>query len=129
MDCFVITKMRTLGLGFEETKERISDVFIDVSQSHGRSCHTANGLNKCLTTSTCLYNFGQDRHITPWECLRFQGYPLTLKIPSHISPQHLKDFSGEGMFLPSLSIVLWALYYMVDLTGKAVKDLHESGSP
>ncbi len=124
IDCFVISKMKELDKPFSSAQEVMSEMFIDVSQSHTRHAHTgSDGCQKCLTTATQYYSIGAGRIVLPLETLRWQGYPTTMRIPCHLTPNDLRDFSGEGMFLPSLATVLWCLYRIVDFSGGHVREL------
>lgn len=99
-------------------------MFMDVSQSHTRHAHTgSDGCQKCLTTATQNYSFSQDRLVLPLELLHWQGYPSTLKVPFNVSQNDLRDFAGEGMFLPSLATVIWSIFRIVDFSGRHAREI------
>jgi hypothetical protein len=86
-------------------------VYVDTSQSHGRRCFTSDsGNTNCLTTSTQLYSFGRDSLVLAKELMFLQGHKRDIVIPSGMSDAKLADLAGEGICLPCLASVLWALY-------------------
>lgn len=113
IDIYVIRMMKEQQKTVAELEHDLEDCFIDVSQSHGRHCHSREGMNKCLCTSTMLYSYGQDRLVLPIESIYMQGYPVTLQVPRHFTGAQLRDFSGEGMCLPCIASVMRALVYYV----------------
>lgn len=113
IDIFVIRMMKEKQKTVAELEPDLVDCFIDVSQSHGRHCHSRDGMNKCLCTSSMLYSYGKDRLVLPVESLYMQGYPVTLQVPRHVTASQLRDFSGEGMCLPCIASVIWSLMYFV----------------
>lgn len=124
LDCFVISKMKELDKPFNHAMEVMSEMFMDVSQSHTRNAHTgSDGCQKCLTTATQNYSFSQDRLVLPLELLHWQGYPSTLKVPFNVSQNDLRDFAGEGMFLPSLATVVWSIFRIVDFSGRHAREI------
>ena len=115
IDCCAIQFMKSNNVAAKDLPTAMKGVFLDISQSLQRKAYTANGLNRCLTTSSCIYSFEHDRLVTPLETLFFQGFPKSLKIPMGISAGDIKDMAGEGMTLPCLATVMWGLWNTIDL--------------
>lgn len=116
--------MKELDKPFNRAMEVMSEMFMDVSQSHTRHAHTgSDGCQKCLATATQNYSFSQDRLVLPLELLHWQGYPSTLKVPFNVSQNDLRDFAGEGMFLPSLATVIWSIFRIVDFSGRLAREM------
>ena len=122
IDCVAIQVMKTKNLPLTEMESGMKGMFLDVSQSLHRKAYTQAGVNRCLTTSSVLYSYEHDRLVTPPELLYFQGYPRTLKIPPSLSSAELRDLAGEGMTLPCLAMVLWAIWTTVDLYPNGTPD-------
>ena len=116
LDIFIIRKMKEIQLPLDKLEPHLKDCFVDVSQSHQRHTATRQGVNKCLTTSSLMYSYGQDRLLMPIEHIYLQGYPRSFKVPHHASATDLRDFAGEAMCLPCLATVMWSLMYNVRLT-------------
>ena len=86
------------------------ELLTDVSQNPYRKAFTSQQqVAKCLTTSSLLYAHGRDRVVLPIEQFLFQGYSLNVQLPSGMKQRALKELSAEGMFLPSLGLVVQAL--------------------
>ena len=100
-----------LELSFQEKKQALRNVFCDLSQNpRFRSYTNCEGVTGCLCTSTVLYSFHRDGAVLPLELLRFQGHRRDLVIPEEMSSNQVRDLAGEGMALPCLGTVLWAVY-------------------
>lgn len=128
LDCIVIERMVAEGSSLTDALQGLGHTIVDVSQSHTRRAYTSpDGVHKCLTTSSQLYSMGHDRVIMPLEMLWFQGYPRQLKIPMALSASHLKHFAGEGMCLPCLAHVLWAIMLNVPLGYTKEFNAHSHG--
>ena len=122
LDLVAASKLKELGvnllkpLDFETKKEKLKDVFCDVSQNPKyRSFTNSDGVTGCLATSTILYSFGRDRLVTPFELALFQGHRRGVKYPSGMRGNEIKSLAGEGMFLPSLATVIWSMYLLKGL--------------
>lgn len=115
IDVVASSFMAANGLSMSQLSDALAPILLDISQSHSRKAFSHGGLHKCLTTSSTLYSFKLERVILPQEMLKWQGYPATLKVPDECTQTDLRDFCGEGMFLPSLATCLWALLWNVKL--------------
>ena len=94
-------------------RTRFASSFCDYSQSHGRRNWTKpNGSNHTFTRSTELYSYGEDRLVLPYEMLLMHGYPPDIVLPQELTQRKLKEMVGNGMSLPCLGTVLWALHIM-----------------
>ena len=92
----------------------LEHVYVDVSQSHARLNFTRrNGLTGAFTTATELYSYKEDRVVLPHEMMWMHGFPVDCSVPSTISPGAFKDMIGNGMSLPSLATMVWALQVMM----------------
>ena len=97
-------------LGAGAVREACAGLFTDTSQNPCRKCWTHAGINKCLTTSTELYCHARDRVCLPIEKLFFQGHDLNrLKLPAGVRQTVLHELAGEGICLPSLGLIIYAL--------------------
>ena len=100
-----------LELSFQEKKRALQNVYCDLSQNpRFRSYTNGEGITGCLCTSTVLYSYGRDGAVLPLELLRFQGHRRDIVIPEDMSGNQVRDLAGEGMALPCLGTVLWAVY-------------------
>lgn len=91
--------------------EHMQNKYIDVSQSLSRHCHTNRaGINRAFTTSTLLYSYSRDSVITGKEMLMIHGHNSGFVIPETVSESSAKDLAGEGMAVPCLSSVIWAIH-------------------
>lgn len=115
IDCCAIQFMKTNNVAAKDLPNAMKTMFLDLSQSLNRRAYTINGVNRCLTTSTCMYSFGRDRLVTPLETLYFQGFPKSLKMPLGVSQSDMKDMAGEGMTLPCLASVMWGVWNSIYL--------------
>eukprot|EP00438_Fugacium_kawagutii_P006182 Skav207470 [mRNA] locus=scaffold3545:482683:483165:- [translate_table: standard] len=121
LNVVAISHMKATKLGVDRADWK--GVYVDVSQNLSRKSWTEPGGSlKCLCTSTSLYSFFADRQILPLETLFAQGYPTSLRLGG-LTQSDLKDFAGEGMCLPCIASVLWAVYHCTDFSGKFVSDL------
>lgn len=107
-------------LGGFYTKDRrtirkaIQGTIVDISQNPIRRAFTPDhGVNHCLRTSAQLVHLGLERMILPAEMMMFQGHNSSkLKYPAGseaMSNRQARHLAGEGMFLPSLGLVVWCL--------------------
>lgn len=115
LDITASTVLVTKDLPQAKMETAMSNMIIDVSQSHNRKCYTQGDIHKCLTRSSVLYAFGQDRQVLPIETLWFQGYPRTTQFPATINSGDIKEFVGEAMSLPCVACVIYALVACVPL--------------
>ena len=100
-----------LQSGPEKLRAHCSELFTDVSQNPQRNPHTSrkDNVSRCLTTSSCVYSHGLDRLVLPVELLYWQGHQVDVKIPPTLRQRALRDLAGEGMTLPVLASLLYAL--------------------
>lgn len=88
----------------------MKDIYIDVSQNPVRQPWTnKDGVTKCLTTSSMLYSYGLQRMLLPVELLFLQGHRRNVTIPTRMAPRSVSLLAGEGIFLPSLGLLVQAL--------------------
>ena len=90
-----------------------SELYTDVSQNPGRKAFTcpSTGVSKCLTTSSHVYGRGRDRTILGLEQMMWQGHSLETKFPSSMGQSSIKSLSGEGICLPCLGLLFYALHH------------------
>ena len=113
LDAVAFEKLGAAGLSmnFKERRTALSNVFCDVSQNPMfRTFTNSVGITGCLSTSTCLFSFGRDDFVLPIELLYFQGHGRSLSIPPHMRQQQIRDLAGEGISLPCLGVIMWAIY-------------------
>ena len=93
----------------------ISTTIVDVSQNPCRRAFTPkSGVNHTLCTSSRLVHLGLMRVLLPVEAMLMQGHNIhNLKFPGvgqgALSNHQIRCLAGEGMFLPSLGMLIWAL--------------------
>ncbi|CAE7686341.1 unnamed protein product [Symbiodinium sp. CCMP2592] len=88
------------------------NVFLDWSQNPARRAYSGkNGEMRCLTTSSQLYSFEADRALFPIEYMRLQGWGFDIAIPEQCAGK-MRELSGQGMSLPCLGAVIWAVYLL-----------------
>ena len=94
-----------------QQRQAMGDTLLDISQSHARRCFTNEScVARCLTTSSQLYSFKHDRLLEPLEHLLLQGYPLSTEVPDSFTAQATRSLAGEGIALPCLATLVWAIY-------------------
>ena len=100
-----------LSQSFDKKKEYLQDVYCDTSQNPAfKAVSNSNGVAPCLCTSSTMYSFGRDRMLLPFEHLLMQGHTRSLRIPKNMSPSQIRSLAGEGICLPCLGTIVWALY-------------------
>lgn len=107
LEGFYTTDRRTI-------QKAIQDTIVDISQNPIRRAFTPNhGVQHCLCTSASLIHLGLQRCILPAELMLWQGHNSSkLKYPAGseaMSSRQARNLAGEGMFLPSLGVVVWCL--------------------
>ena len=104
------------NIPFEEKQKRLQNIYLDISQNPKfKSCTNAQGITGCLSTSTALYSYGQDRMLLPVELLYIQGHSRTLEVPDLLTGSQIRDLAGEGICLPCLGTLVWAAYLIKGL--------------
>jgi hypothetical protein len=99
-------------------------LYVDTSQDVARS--PWGHQLKCVTTSTKLYSYGQDRAVMPMEIMRAYGWPARgVLAQTGVRRDELADLIGEGMALQPLSVVLVAILATL---GQDIKGLYGDGS-
>ena len=94
----------------KQVQPELNGKLLDYSQSHLRKPITGdNGISRCLTTSSRLFFFEQQRNLQPIEHLMLQGYEKDVKLPIGFSANDVRRVAGEGIALPCLGTLLWAL--------------------
>ena len=105
------TSSSLLSLEPAELRGKCTELFTDVSQNPVRKCHTSQaGLSKCLTTSSVLYTHTRDRVVLPLELMFFQGHVVDMKVPATMRQRSLKSLAGQGMCVPCLAVLIYALH-------------------
>ena len=90
--------------------ERLSDVYVDISQNPNRRCWTGrDGTSKCRTTSSRIYSYRRQGLVLPLEQLYWQGHSRSVKIPHDTPQSSIRDLSGEGICLPALGSIIVSL--------------------
>lgn len=110
--------------------QAIQPVILDVSQNPGRKAFTGNnGIAHTLCTSSHLLHLGLGRVLLPVERLLLQGHNAhQLRFPRDtsgrcsMSPRKIRCLAGEGMFLPSLGLLMWCLL----LTGSLDQEIGQA---
>lgn len=101
---------------WEQRRELLRGVYCDVSQNPKFASYTnAQGITGCLATSSNLYSYGRDRVVLPIEYILIQGHRRGMQFPHDMRSSEIKCLAGEGMFLPSLASVIWAMYLVKGL--------------
>ena len=110
LDCNVMQAAKRAKKTVRATQPLLQETLLDVSQSHARGGMPSVGNpNRCLTTSSRLWSFAQSRVLSGTEHLLLQGHTMPLQVPHGVSQTDLRRWSGEGIALPCLATVLWAL--------------------
>jgi len=103
--------LQNADIPFESKKHFLRDIFCDISQNPKFKAFSSDlGIAPCLATSTMMYSYGEDRMVLPVELLYFQGHSRGIKIPDNMRSSEIRNLAGEGMTLPCLGTVIWALY-------------------
>ena len=88
------------------------NVYVDWSQNPVRKAYSGkHGELNCLCTSSNIYSFQEDRAFFPVEYLRLQGWGFDVNIPDESLPK-IREMSGQGMALPCLAGIIWAVYLL-----------------
>lgn len=93
-------------------KNNLKNTYVDVSQSLPRKAFTnSKGVNRTQTTSTRLYSYENDALVIGKEMLGLHGQPIsTMTFPNEIKDNVLHELAGEGMAVPCVGLVMWALF-------------------
>ena len=113
LDFVVMEKVGPSALNMSKAslQAQLRDVYCDVSQNPDyRRWTNQQGFMGCLLTTSRLYSYLRDSSLLPFEHLRLQGHRRDLVIPSSVPQGSVRALAGEGMFLPSLGSIIWALY-------------------
>ena len=116
VDCTAMQVCKSKGVSVSNMKhvmkQHMKGIIVDVSQSHNsRQFTNAQGVHRCLTTSSHLYIYAEDRFAVGKEHLAFQGWVADMEVfPKGLSNRELRELAGEGMNLPCLASVLWAFF-------------------
>ena len=110
IDCSVLEICKRHKVTLGKAKPYLKNKLLDVSQSHGRRpMSNAEDIAKALTTSSRLFSFDQKRLLCAEEHLALQGYDFDFEVPEAVSASELRKMAGEGIALPCLACILWAL--------------------
>ena len=110
MDMTVLHVQKKRRLSSAASKVALREVLLDISQSHSRRPFSGpDGISRCLTTSSRLFFFGQQRLVAAMEHFRLQGYDNSLSAPTGVSDSDLRRMAGEGIALPCLGVIVWAI--------------------
>lgn len=118
IDLCAIHRCKKARFTQKEANEALKDTILDYSQSHSRRPFSnSDGVARSLTTSSSLYSYRLDRELHPVEHLYLQGFPMPgadgsigVRIPENMPPTEVKKMAGEGIALPCLAMVIWALF-------------------
>ena len=110
IDCCVMDHCKRAKTTVAQCVPTMSEVLLDFSQCHDRKPFSNDGVARTLTTSTHLYYFGQDRVCIGLEHLLLQGYDKNVCLPETMSESDLRRMAGEGIALPCLALLVWALF-------------------
>ena len=96
----------------DQLKRLMTQVVVDFSQNPCRhACSNADNTLPCLTSSSRLYAYNQDRVLTGMDHFGLQGWDLdTLVQPSDVPENKFREMAGQGMCVQSIASVLWSLY-------------------
>ena len=91
----------------------LRNYLMDVSQGHcRRAISGSDGIARCLFTSSRIFCFEQRRLLTPKEHFMLQGFERDVQLPEGsegLSSTDARRMAGEGMGLPCIATLLWAL--------------------
>ena len=88
-------------------KHRTLPFYCDISQCASRmKWGTELG---CMTTSARIYDFGQDKVLSSFDMFLLQGLPAREMHFVEGSHRQLYKLAGEGMFCPSVSMLMLAV--------------------
>ena len=117
IDLTVAQRLKVAGklhqpISGQEMKDLMKGVWLDVSQSHSRRVTTSVAkLQRTVTTSSIIYDFERDSVLLSTEHFKIQGHTVECyKFPEGMSARKIKSLAGEGMALPSVGSVIWALF-------------------
>ena len=111
LDLLNVTAAKIL---LKEGKDKLLHTFLDVSQSLSRNAFTRPcGLVPCITTSTEMYSYAQDRVVLPEELLGMHGViTARFAVPDNLPPRELKNMAGGCLSCPCLGSVMWSWHVM-----------------
>ena len=97
--------------GHQAVQKACAGLLTDYSQNPLKKPWTnrSTQISRCLTSSSQLYCHGKDRALLPIEMLFFQGYDVNVHVPAGCKPSTLADAAGQGICLPCLGTVVYAL--------------------
>lgn len=111
IDCCVLQVCKKARKAVHHADDLLKNHMVDVSQNHDRRPLSSPPAARALTTSSKLYIFDQKRLLTPEEHLLLQGYNETAVVrPKGVSGSDLRRMAGEGIALPCLGTIIWALF-------------------
>ena len=103
-----------LRMTFSEKKALLKNCYIDISQNP-RYQNPTSPTAACLCTGTVFYSFGLDRVLLPEEHLLLQGHSRGFRLPDSMRQASIRSLAGEGICLPCLGTVVWAMYLVKGL--------------
>ena len=111
LDCAVLHVCKRQKKTVEGVRPILVEKLVDVSQSHARRPMSSDdNIAKALTTSSRLYSFAARRLLSSHEHFLLQGYPQQMEFPEEgVSDYDLRRMAGEGIALPVLASLFWAL--------------------
>ena len=108
-------RLHASGLQQQPLPHVFKEAFLDWSQNPCRRAFSDRcGMLRCLCSSTTLYSYQEDRALFPIEYLRLQGWGFETKIPESCHGK-VREMAGQGIALPCLGTVVWALYLVKGL--------------
>jgi hypothetical protein len=112
MDCAAMHQLNLCKLTFSSAnmQNSLKGILLDTSQSHERKTMTnVNGIAPCLTTSSTLYSFDRKGMVLGFEHMLLQGHRSDIQVPETMTDHDLRVLAGEGIALPCLGTIVWAM--------------------
>lgn len=98
--------------GSRRPKERSARFYADCSQCV--SWKVWGTMVPCVTTSSCIYSYEQDRRLTAHDLFMLFGLPADALTLSDFREEQLRALIGEAMFAPNIGTLLLATFLQAD---------------
>ena len=109
LDCAVLQVCKKARQNMSSADGLLKNHLLDISQNHDRKPLSVPPAARTLTTSSRLFYFDEKRVLSSEDHMRLQGYEGELVSPKGVTPNDVRKFAGEGIALPCLAAVVWAL--------------------
>lgn len=109
IDCSVIEVCKKARKSMSSADRLLKNHLLDISQNHDRKPMSVPPAARALTTSSRLFFFDEKRILSAEEHLRLQGYEGEFESTAGVTSSDVRKFAGEGIALPCLAVVVWAL--------------------